>query len=47
MRVDERMAEDRASEIAYSERDDSYDDRRREELEFDRRDDYDMNYEEE
>ena len=48
MRADERMAEARANERAMMDRDSSsYDDERRRELEFERRDDYRMNYEEE
>lgn len=48
MRADERIAEERANERAMMDRESSsYDDERRRELEFERRDDYRMNYEEE
>jgi len=47
MRDDERHAEERAMERSMIDRDSSYDDDRRMELEMERRDDYRMNYEEE
>ena len=47
MRADERIAEERANERAMLERESSYDEERRRELEYERRNEYRMNYDEE
>jgi|GEM_PF-6089937 len=46
MRADERIAEERANERAMLERESSYDEERRRELEYERRNEYRMNYDE-